>query len=221
MRQLKDQLYAQVARIGKVMASPKRLELVELLCQGEKSVELLAEQAGISVKLTSAHLRELRQGRLVEARKEGRHVLYRLADAEVANLWVVLRSVAEARLAELQQALSAMLDPEEALLPLDRTEILRRAAAGEVIVLDVRPAEEYDTAHLPHARSLPVGELRQRLSELPPDVPVVAYCRGPYCLMARRAVELLRAEGRSARHLSDGVAEWRARGLPIEVRVPA
>ncbi len=221
MRQLKDQLYAQVARIGKVMASPKRLELVELLCQGEKSVELLAEQAGISVKLTSAHLRELRQGRLVEARKEGRHVLYRLADAEVANLWVVLRSVAEARLAELQQALSAMLDPEEALLPLDRVEVLRRAAAGEVIVLDVRPAQEYDTAHLPHARSLPVGELRQRLSELPPDVPVVAYCRGPYCLMARRAVELLRAEGRSARHLSDGVAEWRARGLPIEVRVPA
>ncbi len=221
MRQLKDQLYAQVARIGKVMASPKRLELVELLCQGEKSVELLAEQAGISVKLTSAHLRELRQGRLVEARKEGRHVLYRLADAEVANLWVVLRSVAEARLAELQQALSAMLDPEEALLPLDRVEVLRRAAAGEVIVLDVRPAEEYDTAHLPHARSLPVGELRQRLSELPPDVPVVAYCRGPYCLMARRAVELLRAEGRSARHLSDGVAEWRARGLPIEMRVPA
>lgn len=221
MRQLKDQLYAQVARIGKVMASPKRLELVELLCQGEKSVELLAEQAGISVKLTSAHLRELRQGRLVEARKEGRHVLYRLADGEVANLWVVLRSVAEARLAELQQALSAMLDPEEALLPLDRVEVLRRAAAGEVIVLDVRPAQEYDTAHLPHARSLPVGELRQRLSELPPDVPVVAYCRGPYCLMARRAVELLRAEGRSARHLSDGVAEWRARGLPIEVRVPA
>jgi rhodanese-related sulfurtransferase/DNA-binding HxlR family transcriptional regulator len=218
---LKDQLYGQVARIGKVIASPKRLELIELLCQGEKSVELLAEQGGISVKLASAHLRELRLARLVEARKEGRYVLYRLADAEVANLWVVIRNVAEARLAELQQALNSMLDPEEALLPLDRAEILRRAAAGEVIVLDVRPADEYDVAHLPHARSVPVGELRQRLSELPPDLPVVAYCRGPYCLMARQAVELLRAEGRSARHLSDGVAEWRARGLPIEASVPA
>jgi len=221
MRALKDQLYGQVARIGKVMASPKRLELVELLCQGEKSVELLAEQGGISVKLASAHLRELRLARLVEARKDGRHVLYRLADPEVANLWVVIRNVAEARLAELQQALNSMLDPEEALLPLDRAEILRRAAAGEVIVLDVRPIDEYEAAHLPHARSLPVGELRQRLSELPPDLPVVAYCRGPYCLMARQAVELLRAEGRSARHLSDGVAEWRARGLPIETPVPA
>jgi rhodanese-related sulfurtransferase/DNA-binding transcriptional ArsR family regulator len=221
MRALKDQLYGQVARIGKVMASPKRLELIELLCQGEKSVELLAEQGGLSVKLASAHLRELRLARLVEARKEGRYVLYRLADAEVANLWVVIRNVAETRLAELQQALHSMLDPEEALLPLDRAEILRRAAAGEVIVLDVRPAAEYDVARLPHARSVPVGELRQRLSELPPDLPVVAYCRGPYCLMARQAVELLRAEGRSARHLSDGVAEWRARGLPIETPVPA
>jgi rhodanese-related sulfurtransferase/DNA-binding CsgD family transcriptional regulator len=215
MRQIKDQLYEQVARIGKAMASPKRLELIELLCQGEKSVELLAAQAGISVKLASAHLRELRLARLVDTRKEGKYVVYRLASASVADLWVALRAQAEERLVELQVALTNLVSQGGELEGIDRKTILKRAAAGDVLVLDVRPAEEYAAAHLPHARSLPMDELKKRLAELPKDTPLVAYCRGPFCLMARSAVDLLRKRGYQAFHLSDGVAEWRARGLPV------
>lgn len=216
MNATKSHLYDQVARIGKALASPKRLELIELLCQGEKTVETLGAQADISVKLASAHLKELRLARLVETRKDGKYVLYRLAGASVADLWVALRSQAEERLVELQMALAALVEHREDLEGLDRKAILKKAARGEVLVLDVRPSDEYAAAHLPHARSLPVDELKKRLAELPKDTPVVAYCRGPFCLMAREAVALLRRKGYSAFHLTDGVAEWRARGLPIE-----
>lgn len=212
----KNHLYEQVARIGKALASPKRLELIELLCQGEKPVETLAAQAAISLKLASAHLRELRLARLVDSRKQGKYVLYQLADSGVAELWVKLRSEAEERLVELQLALSSLARHQDELEGLDRAAILRKARAGEVVVLDVRPGDEFAAAHLPHARSLPVDELKKRLAELPQDVPVVAYCRGPFCVMARTAVELLRKKGYRAFHLTDGVAEWRARGLPIE-----
>ena len=215
MREIKDRLYDQVARIGKALASPKRLELVELLCQGEKAVELLAAQADISVKLASAHLRELRQARLVDTRKEGKYVIYRLASPGVADLWVALRAQAEERLVELQVALRQLVAQGDGLEGVDRKTVLKKAAAGELLVLDVRPAEEYAAAHLPHARSLPVNELKKRLAELPKDTPLVAYCRGPFCLMAKNAVDLLRKRGYQAFHLSDGVAEWRARGLPI------
>lgn len=217
MRELKNQLYEQVARIGKAVASPKRLELIELLCQGEKTVEGLAEQADISVKLASAHLKELRLVRLVETRKDGKYVFYRLASASVADLWVNLRTEAEERLVELQMALTNMVAHGDDLQGVDRKSILKKAAAGEVLVLDVRPSDEYAAAHLPYARSLPIDELKKRLAELPKDVPVVAYCRGPFCLMAKDAVELLRRRGYRAAHLTDGVAEWRAHGLPIEV----
>ncbi|WER49931.1 metalloregulator ArsR/SmtB family transcription factor [Cupriavidus sp. WKF15] len=217
MREVKDYLYQQVARIGKAVSSPKRLELIELLCQGEKTVETLAEQANISMKLASAHLKELRHAHLVESRKEGKYVLYRLASNSVADLWVTLRTEAEARLVELQMAVASLVEHRDELRGMDRKEILRKAAAGEVVVLDVRPQSEFNVAHLPHARSLPVAELKKRLSELPKDVPVVAYCRGPFCLMAKDAVELLRKRGYQAFHLTDGVAEWRARGLPVEV----
>ena len=216
MRELKNQLYEQVARIGKAVASPKRLELIELLCQGEKTVETLAAQAEISVKLASAHLKELRQARLVDTRRDGKYVSYRLASTSVADLWVNLRSAAEERLVELQMALASIVEHGDDLQGVDRADILRRAAAGEVVVLDVRPQQEFSVAHLPHARSLPVDELRKRIAELPKDVPVVAYCRGPFCLMARDAVELLRKKGYRAFQLTDGVAEWRARGLPVE-----
>jgi rhodanese-related sulfurtransferase len=216
MRELKNRLYEQVARIGKAVASPKRLELIELLCQGEKSVETLAGQAGISVRLASAHLKELRSARLVETRKDGRFVLYRLAGSSVADLWVALRSEAEERLVELQMALASIVEHSDELEGFDRNALLERARSGEVVVLDVRPGEEFAAAHLPHARSLPVDELRRRLDEIPKDTPVVAYCRGPFCLMAKDAVELLRQHGYRALHLTDGVAEWRARGLPIE-----
>ncbi len=220
MRETKNFLYEQVARIGKAVASPKRLELIELLCQGEKSVEDLAAQADITVKLASAHLKELRVARLVATRKEGKYVLYRLASTSVADLWVNLRSTAEDRLVELQLALANLAAHGDELEGLDRKSILKKAAAGEVLVLDVRPSEEFAVAHLPHARSLPVDELRKRLAELPKDTPLVAYCRGPFCLMAKDAVRLLRKSGYRAMHLTDGVAEWRARGLPIEVTMP-
>jgi len=216
MRELKNQLYAQVARIGKAVASPKRLEFIELLCQGEKTVEVLAAQADISVKLASAHLKELRLARLVETRKEGKYVQYRLASTSVADLWVNLRSEAEERLVELQVALASIVQHGDELEGVDRASILKRAKTGEVLVLDVRPEEEFAAGHLPHARSLPIDELRKRLAELPKDVPVVAYCRGPFCLMAKDAVELLLKKGYRAFHLTDGVAEWRARGLPVE-----
>lgn len=215
MRELKNQLYEQVARVGKALASPKRLELIELLCQGEKPVETLAGQADISVKLASAHLKELRLARLVETRKDGKYVLYRLAGTSVADLWVQLRAQAEERLVELQMALASIVENKDGLQSVARADILRRAAAGEVVVLDVRPEDEFTTAHLPHARSLPLAELKRRIAELPKDVPVVAYCRGPFCLMARDAVALLRKKGYQAFHLSDGIAEWRARGLPV------
>lgn len=215
MRELKNHLYEQVARIGKAVASPKRLELIELLCQGEKTVEMLAAQSEISVKLASAHLKELRVARLVDTRKDGKYVVYRLASTSVADLWVNLRSEAEERLVELQMALASIVEHGDDLQGVSRADILRRAATGEVLVLDVRPEDEYAVAHLPHARSLPVDELKKRIAELPKDVPVVAYCRGPFCLMAKDAVELLRKKGFQAFHLTDGVAEWRARGLPV------
>ncbi|HZP92413.1 MAG TPA: metalloregulator ArsR/SmtB family transcription factor [Burkholderiales bacterium] len=216
MREVKDLLYEQVGRIGKALASPKRLELVELLCQGEKTVETLAQQADISIKLASAHLRALRAGRLVETRREGKYVFYRLADEGVADLWVNLRALAEERLLELQAALGSLVTDGSRLVGVDRQDIFKRAQRGDVVVIDVRPAEEFAAGHLPYARSLPLSELKKRLKELPADKPIVAYCRGPFCMMAKDAVGLLRGRGYRAFKLDDGIAEWRARGLPIE-----
>ncbi|MDD2915947.1 MAG: metalloregulator ArsR/SmtB family transcription factor [Gallionella sp.] len=207
-RKIKDLLYEQVARIGKVFSSPKRLELVELLCQGEKTVETLAHGASISVKLASAHLRELRMAHLVETKRQGKNIYYRLADKSVADLWVQIHMLAEERLIELQLALQKIATHPDDLVPSDRESLIKAARKGEVVVLDVRPTEEYLAAHLPFARSIPLDELRQRLAELPKDRSIVAYCRGPYCLMAKDAVELLRKEGYLALHLREGVAEW-------------
>ena len=216
MRQLKNLLYEQVGRIGKALASPKRLELIELLCQCEKSVETLARDADISVKLASAHLKALREAQLVQTRKDGKLVPYRLADESVAGLWVTLRSVAEERLLDLQMALRSLLIAGAGLERVDRTAILKRAKQGETVVIDVRPEVEFKAGHLPYARSLPLAELKKRLKHLPKDKPVVAYCRGPFCMMAKDAVSLLKKHGYRASRLEDGIAEWRARGLPIE-----
>jgi len=207
-RKIKDLLYEQVARIGKVFSSPKRLELIELLCQGEKTVETLAREVSISVKLASAHLRELRMAQLVETERQGKNICYRLADKSVADLWVQIHALAEERLIELQMALQKIATQPNDLIPSDRESLMKAARKGEVVVLDVRPTEEYLTSHLPFARSIPLEELRQRLAELPKDRSIVAYCRGPYCLMAKDAVELLKQEGYAAIHLRDGVAEW-------------
>jgi rhodanese-related sulfurtransferase len=207
-RKIKDLLYEQVSRIGKVFSSPKRLELIELLCQGEKTVEMLANEASISVKLTSSHLRELRMAHLVETERQGKNIYYRLADKSVADLWVQIHTLAEDRLIELQLALQKIATQPDDLVPNDRESLMKAARKGEVVVLDVRPSEEYLNAHLPFARSIPIEELRQRLAELPKDRAIVAYCRGPYCLMAVDAVALLKQEGYVAVHLRDGVAEW-------------
>lgn len=216
MTDIKPLLYEQVARLSKALASPKRLELIELLCQCEKTVETLAREAAISVKLTSAHLKELRAARLVDTRKDGKYVVYRLADTSVADLWVALRTAAEERLVDLQMALRSLAAGDRELVELDHDSMLRRARRGEVVVIDVRPPEEFAAGHLPYARSVPLTELKRRLKQLPKDRPIIAYCRGPFCLMARDAVEWLQKRGYQAAKFEDGVAEWRARGLPVE-----
>ncbi len=216
-RQVKDVLYGQVARIGKAMASPKRLELIELLCQGEKPVEQLAREASISLKLASAHLKDLRQAHLVETRREGKNIHYSLTGEAVADFWVAICSLAEDRLLELRAALARLAEDVNQLTPVNREDLLVQAERDELTVLDVRPETEFQAGHLPYAQSMPIDELHKRLAELPRDKPVVAYCRGPFCLMAREAVELLRQEGFRAFRLEDGVAEWRAGGHPVVV----
>jgi len=214
-RTIKDRLYAQVARMGKAISSPKRLELIEILCQGEKTVEQLAADAQISVKLASAHLKELRQAQLVETRRDGKYVHYRVSSLAVGDFWVALRALAEDRLVELQMALAQLAEHSDELSPLAPEDLLQRAARGEVVVIDVRPREEFDAGHLPHAQSMPLDELRARIKELPRKKPVVAYCRGPFCLWGKEALSLLREEGLRASRLQAGVPEWRAAGLPV------
>lgn len=215
-RRFKDAIYEQLARLGKAVSAPRRLELLDLLCQGPRTVEALAEQAGSSVANTSQHLKILRAARLVEAEKRGLYVEYRLADDEVCRFFVALRGLAEARLAEVDQVTRAYFEARGAMEPVAGEELLRRVRAGEVTLLDVRPREEYRAGHLPGALSLPVDELKARLKELPKDREVVAYCRGPYCVMAVEAVELLRRRGFKADRLELGVADWRVRGGRVE-----
>lgn len=215
-RDLKNILYELVARIGKAVSSPKRLELLELLSQGEKPVELLAREAGIDMKLASAHLKALRNANLVVSRRDGKNIHYSLAGQDVAALWVMLRSVAEEHVVELRVALEGMFEAPERLTPESRLSLWQRVHDGEVIVLDVRPEAEYRFGHLPYARSMPLDELERRLAELPAGKEIVAYCRGPFCLMSTEAAALLSARGFSARKISDGVPEWLAAGLPLE-----
>jgi len=212
----KSYLYEHVARIGKALSSPKRLELVELLAQGEKSVETLAAQAGIDMRLTSAHLKALREACLVETRREGKYVHYRLSGPDVSQLWVSLRDVAEEHLVEFRLALAQMVSDPDSLCSESRESLLQKARQGEVFVIDVRPPSEYNAGHLPFARSMPLAELEKRLVDLPSDRTIVAYCRGPFCLMSDEAVKLLRARGFTASKITDGVNEWVASGLPIE-----
>lgn len=215
-RLLIDVLYEQVARIGKAVSSPKRLEMLELLAQGEKAVEVLAAELSIDVKLTSAHLRTLKEARLVVPRRDGRYIHYRLVGKDVASLLINLRDVAEEHLVELKLALRQIVDSPSQLNAVSRKALLEQATQGEVIVIDVRPQAEYDAAHLPFARSMPLAELENRLLELPADKEIVAYCRGPFCLLSDEAVALLSAHGYRIRKISDGVSEWQAAGLPVE-----
>ncbi len=215
-RRFKDRIYEQFARLGKAVSAPRRLELLDLLGQGPRTVEALAEQAGISVANASQHLQILRAARLVEARKQGCYVEYRLADEQVGRFFHALRGLAETRLAEVEQVTRAYLEERGAMEAVHGTELLRRVRGGEVTVLDVRPSEEYRAGHIPGALSVPLSELKKRLAELPKNREVVAYCRGPYCVMAIDAVELLRKQGFKAHRMEQGVADWRARGWRVE-----
>ena len=215
-RRFKDSIYEQFARLGKAISAPKRLELLDLLCQGPRTVEALAEQAGISVANASQHLQVLRAARLVETEKKGLYVEYRLAGDEVCTFFFALRGLAESRLAEVEQVAREYFEQRGAMEAVESEELLRRVRNGEVTVLDVRPPEEYRAGHIPGALSIPIGELKARLKELPKDREVVAYCRGPYCVMAVEAVKLLRKRGFTAHRLEQGIVDWRARGWRVE-----
>jgi rhodanese-related sulfurtransferase/DNA-binding transcriptional ArsR family regulator len=214
-REFKDALYAQFARIGHALASPKRIEMLDLLSQGEKSVEQLAEQAATPVKNTSAHLRVLRQARLVETRKRGTHVLYRLADAEVERFLRALQGLAETRLAEVERVARLFLRGQDELEPVTRDELRRRLRDGSATVIDVRPRDEYEAGHIPGALSMPADEVTRRMKELPTRREVIAYCRGPYCVYSLEAVTLLRRSGYRARRAEEGLPDWRLAGLPV------
>jgi rhodanese-related sulfurtransferase/DNA-binding transcriptional ArsR family regulator len=215
-RQFKDSVYEQFSRVGKAVSAPKRLELLELLCQGPRTVEALAGQAALSVANASRHLQVLRGAGLVESEKRGLYVEYRLADEQVGRFYFALRGLAESRLAELEKVTRAFFEQRDGLEAVPGEELLRRVKQGEVTILDVRPAEEYRAGHIPGALSIPVAEIKARLDELPRDRDVVAYCRGPYCVMAVEAVEILRRKGIRAHRLEQGVLEWRARGWPVD-----
>ena len=214
-RHLKDLLYEHVARIGKAMSSPKRLEILELLAQGEQTVDALASELSMDIKLASAHLRALKEARLVTARRDGKFMVYQLTGPDVASLWVNLRQVAEEHLLELRMAIDTWVADPSRLTALGRAELMAQARNGDVVVIDVRPKSEYDTAHLPYARSMPMSDLAHRLAELPTDKDIVAYCRGPFCLLSDEACQLLMAHGYRVSKLMDGVSEWQAAGLDL------
>jgi rhodanese-related sulfurtransferase/DNA-binding MarR family transcriptional regulator len=215
-RRFKDAVYEQFARVGKAVSAPKRLELLDLLCQGPRTVESLADQAAVSVANASQHLQVLRAARLVEAEKRGLYVEYRLADDQVCRFFRELRGLAETRLAEVEQVTRAYMTERGAMEAVEGDELLRRVREGEVTVLDVRPVEEFRAGHIPGALSVPLSELKRRISELPRRREIVAYCRGPYCVMAIEAVDVLRKKGFRAHRMEQGVVDWRARGWRVE-----
>ena len=217
-RAFKDALYTHFARLGQAVSSPKRLELLDLLGQSEKTVEQLAEQTATAVKNTSAHLRALRQARLVETRRDGTYVWYRLADEAVGKFLLALQSLGRHRYAEVREVADSYLERRDTLEPIPPEELRRRLKAGDVTLIDVRPGDEFAAGHIPGALSLPVAKLADRLKELPKRKEIVAYCRGPYCVMAVTAVELLRRRGYRARRLIESIPAWRARGYSVEAQ---
>lgn len=211
----KHDLFHQFARIGKALASPNRLELLEFIAQGERTVEALAAVASLSVANTSQHLQQLRQAGLITARKEGQYVYYRLAGDDVLVLLNTLREVAEQRLAEVERLVNSFLTVKDNLEPVPAAELLKRVRAGLVTVLDVRPREEYATGHLRGALNVPLAELEKHLDKFPADKEIVAYCRGPHCVLAFDAVARLRKHGLKARRLEYGFPEWKLSGRPV------
>ena len=216
-RQFKNAIFENLARVGKALGSPKRLELLDVLVQGPRTVEVLADQASMTVANASRHLRLLHAARLVDTEKHGLFVTYRLADGEVTSFLLSLRAFAEHRLAEISRVAQEFLEARGGMEPVDRETLRNRVRRGQATVLDVRPLEEYEAGHIAGAISVPLAQLEQRLNDLPRNRAVVAYCRGPYCVLAVRAIEILRRRGFQAVRLEDGVADWQARGLPVAV----
>ena len=214
-RAFKDQLFGHFARVGKVLSSPHRIEILELLAQSPRTVESLAKEIGISLANTSSHLQVMKEARLVDSKKEGLFVHYRLADEQVSELLQVLRSLAERRIADIDRLVRTFLSDREELEAVGFDELVSRIEAGNVTVLDVRPSREFEAGHIAGAVSIPHDELEKRLSELPRGKEIVAYCRGPYCVFADEAVSLLRRKNRKARRMTLGFPEWKTAGLPV------
>jgi len=214
-RQFKTQLFDQFARIGRALSNAHRIELLDVLAQGERSVEQLAAETDLTVANASQHLQVLRQAGLIDARRDGVRVLYTLAGPEVFGLWQALRTTGESRLADIQRVVATFLREREQMEVIGPDELRRRLATGEVTLLDVRPALEYRQGHIDGAWSIPIDLLPERVADIPRERPVVAYCRGPYCVYADEAVELLRSNGRRAARLTIGYPDWQAAGLPV------
>lgn len=215
-KSFKQDLFSEFARVGKALGNANRLELLEFLAQGERSVESLANVAGLAIANTSQHLQHLRQAGLVTGRKDGLKVYYSLTGNDVITLVDALRTVAQRHLAEVDKLVQTYLNVKDNLEPLPRNELITRAESGLVMVIDVRPAEEFKAGHLPNAVNVPLDELENRLKEFNPNQEIVAYCRGPHCILAFDAVEKLREHGLTAHRLEDGYPEWKTAGLPTE-----
>jgi rhodanese-related sulfurtransferase len=215
-REFKDNLYAQFARIGKALSNPHRLELLELLAQGERAVEDLASEANLPIANASQHLQVLRAAQLVDVRRDGLYAYYRLSDERVFHLWQALRDLGELQLAEVNRLVQSFLQERSPLQSINAAELVERIETGDVLVLDVRPEVEYQSGHIAEARSIPIDELETRLGELSRDQEIIAYCRGPYCVFADEAVTLLQKHGYRARRLVEGLPDWQALNLPVE-----
>jgi len=215
-RAFKTELFEEFARIGKALSSGRRLELLELLAQGERAVEELAVETGMSIANASQHLQVLRSARLVDVRRQGTYAWYRLSDENVLRLWLSLREVGEMQLAEIERVVESFFKDRKDLEATTCEDLLRQLEAGSVVVLDVRPEQEYFAGHIQGARSIPVDELETRLKEIPKRKTIVAYCRGPYCVFADAAVKTLRERGFRAIRLTEGFPDWKVRGFPVE-----
>jgi len=218
-REAKDLLYAQFSRVAKAASNPKRIELLELLAQAERSVDELAAASGMDFPNTSAQLQVLSRARLVESRRQGKRILYRLADESVSRFISALREIASSRLAEVEQVARDYFRARDEMEPISSVDLMNRLNHEHALVIDVRPAEEFAAGHIPGALSVPLAELKNRLPELPRESDIVAYCRGPYCVLAPQAIEILRRAGYRARRLEDGLPEWRLANLPVEMGV--
>jgi rhodanese-related sulfurtransferase/predicted transcriptional regulator len=215
-RKFKDLIFQQFANIATTFASPKRLEIIDILLQGEKDVETLTKQISATFANTSRHLQILKNARMVESRREGVRIYYRIADEKVFNCWKGLQLLAESRVAEIREVLKNFLEERKAMKTISKDELWSRVQSNDVVVIDVRPVEEFINGHIPGAISIPLAELRNRLSEIPNNLEVVAYCRGPYCVLAPEAIKILRDEGYDASRLEEGLPEWKEAGFLVE-----